>query len=55
LERAADQRPKNAYDDLSRPNAVCVGSSWVAPDETVKASTARIETLAREAAGLMKR
>lgn len=45
--------PKNAADYLSLPNVICVGGSWVAPDDAVKAGDwDRIEALAREAAGL---
>jgi 2-dehydro-3-deoxyphosphogluconate aldolase/(4S)-4-hydroxy-2-oxoglutarate aldolase len=44
---------KNVGDYLSLANVVCVGGSWVAPDDMVKAKDwAGIETLAREAAGL---
>lgn len=44
---------KNARDYLALPNVVCVGGSWVAPDELVKAGEwDEIEKLAREAAGL---
>ncbi|MDW6024481.1 2-dehydro-3-deoxy-phosphogluconate aldolase [Mesorhizobium sp. BAC0120] len=47
---------KNATDYLSLPNVICVGGSWVAPDDAVKAGDwGRIEALAREAAGLGKR
>jgi 2-dehydro-3-deoxyphosphogluconate aldolase/(4S)-4-hydroxy-2-oxoglutarate aldolase len=47
---------KNATDYLSLPNVICIGGSWVAPDDAVKAGDwARIEMLAREAAGLAKR
>lgn len=43
----------NAPDYLAQPNVVCVGGSWVAPAEAVAAGDwARVETLAREAAGL---
>lgn len=46
---------KNAADYLSLPNVICVGGSWVAPDDAVKAGDwARIETLAREATRLGK-
>ena len=46
---------KNVADYLSLPNVICVGGSWVAPDEAVKAGDwAKIEALAREAAGLAK-
>ena len=38
---------------LSLPNVVCVGGSWVAPADAIKAGDwARIEALAREAAAL---
>jgi 2-dehydro-3-deoxyphosphogluconate aldolase/(4S)-4-hydroxy-2-oxoglutarate aldolase len=44
---------KNVKDYLSLPNVVCVGGSWVAPDEMVQAKDwTGIEALAREAAGL---
>jgi 2-dehydro-3-deoxyphosphogluconate aldolase/(4S)-4-hydroxy-2-oxoglutarate aldolase len=43
----------NAKDYLSLPNVVCVGGSWVAPDDAVKAGDwLRIEALAREASKL---
>lgn len=43
----------NALDYLNLPNVVCVGGSWVAPGDAVKAGDwARIEALAREAAAL---
>jgi 2-dehydro-3-deoxyphosphogluconate aldolase / (4S)-4-hydroxy-2-oxoglutarate aldolase len=46
---------KNAADYLSLPNVICVGGSWVAPDDAVTSGDwARIETLAREAVGLGK-
>ncbi|MBR2691206.1 MAG: 2-dehydro-3-deoxy-phosphogluconate aldolase [Aquamicrobium sp.] len=46
---------KNATDYLSLPNVICVGGSWVAPDEMVKAGDwAGIEALAREANKLRK-
>ncbi|MFD2264833.1 bifunctional 4-hydroxy-2-oxoglutarate aldolase/2-dehydro-3-deoxy-phosphogluconate aldolase [Lacibacterium aquatile] len=42
-----------AKEYLKLPNVPCVGGSWVAPADAVKAGDwARIETLAREAAGL---
>lgn len=45
--------PKNVREYLSLPNVICVGGSWVAPDDLVKAKDwAGIEALAREAAGL---
>ena len=38
---------------LKLPNVICVGGSWVAPSDAIKAGDwARIETLAREAAAL---
>jgi 2-dehydro-3-deoxyphosphogluconate aldolase/(4S)-4-hydroxy-2-oxoglutarate aldolase len=38
-------------DYLSLPNVICVGGSWIAPDDLVKAKDwAGIESLAREAA-----
>lgn len=41
---------KNAADYLSLPNVICVGGSWVAPDEFIKAGKwDEIEALAREA------
>ncbi len=41
---------KNARDYLSLPNVVCVGGSWVAPDDLVKVGDwAGIEALAAEA------
>ena len=44
---------RNAADYLSLPNVICVGGSWVAPDDAVKAGDwTRIEKLAREAANL---
>lgn len=43
----------NAADYLAQPNVICVGGSWVAPTEAVKAGDwSRIERLAREAAAL---
>lgn len=46
---------KNAMDYLNLPNVVCVGGSWVAPDEMVKAGDWKgIETLAAEASKLRK-
>jgi 2-dehydro-3-deoxyphosphogluconate aldolase/(4S)-4-hydroxy-2-oxoglutarate aldolase len=45
----------NAGDYLKLANVVCVGGSWVAPVDAVKAGDwARIERLAREAAALKK-
>jgi len=44
---------KNAKDYLSLSNVVCVGGSWVAPDELIAAGEwGKITALAREAAGL---
>lgn len=44
---------KNAGDYLSQPNIVCIGGSWVAPDDAVAAGDwARITKLAAEAAAL---
>jgi 2-dehydro-3-deoxyphosphogluconate aldolase/(4S)-4-hydroxy-2-oxoglutarate aldolase len=46
---------KNANDYLALPNVICVGGSWVAPDDLVKAGKwDAIEALAREAAALSK-
>lgn len=45
--------PGNARDYLRLPNVICVGGSWVAPDEMVKAQQwDGIEALAREASAL---
>jgi 2-dehydro-3-deoxyphosphogluconate aldolase/(4S)-4-hydroxy-2-oxoglutarate aldolase len=45
----------NASTYLGLPNVICVGGSWVAPDEVVeKEDWSRIEELAREASGLRK-
>lgn len=44
---------KNAADYLALPNVACVGGSWVAPPEAVRAGDwDRITALAREAAAL---
>lgn len=44
---------KNAATYLSLPNVICVGGSWVAPDDMVRAGDwAGIEELARAASGL---
>jgi 2-dehydro-3-deoxyphosphogluconate aldolase / (4S)-4-hydroxy-2-oxoglutarate aldolase len=44
---------KNAKDYLSLPNVICVGGSWVAPDDFVKAGKwDEIEKLAREASSI---
>ena len=46
---------KNAADYLSLPNVICVGGSWVAPDDLIKAGKwDGIEALAREASKLKK-
>lgn len=46
---------KNAPEYLALPNVICVGGSWVAPADAVRAGDwSRIETLAREAASLGK-
>lgn len=46
---------KNAADYLALPNVVCVGGSWVAPDDMVKAGKwDEIEALARAASQLKK-
>ena len=45
----------NARDYLALPNVICVGGSWVAPADAVRAGDwGRITTLAREAAGLRR-
>jgi 2-dehydro-3-deoxyphosphogluconate aldolase/(4S)-4-hydroxy-2-oxoglutarate aldolase len=47
--------PKNVKDYLSLPNVICVGGSWVAPDNLIEAKDwAAIEALAREASTLRK-
>lgn len=47
---------QNAADYLALPNVVCVGGSWVAPPDAVRAGDwARITDLARQAAGLARR
>ncbi len=47
--------PANAASYLGLPNVICVGGSWVAPDDLVaKQDWSRIEELAREASGLRK-
>jgi 2-dehydro-3-deoxyphosphogluconate aldolase/(4S)-4-hydroxy-2-oxoglutarate aldolase len=44
---------KNAPDYLALPNVACVGGSWVAPADAIRAGDwGRITQLAREAAGL---
>ncbi|WP_181703004.1 bifunctional 4-hydroxy-2-oxoglutarate aldolase/2-dehydro-3-deoxy-phosphogluconate aldolase [Chthonobacter albigriseus] len=44
---------ENARDYLKLPNVVCVGGSWVAPADAVKAGDwSRIEALARDAAAI---
>ena len=46
---------KNASDYLALPNVVCVGGSWVAPADAVRAGDwGRITALAREAAALAR-
>ena len=46
---------KNAPDYLALPNVVCVGGSWIAPPEAVRAGDwGRITELAREAAALAR-
>lgn len=46
----------NARDYLNLSNVICVGGSWVAPDDMVKAGDwAGIEALAREAGKLRKK
>ncbi|OBQ73728.1 2-dehydro-3-deoxy-phosphogluconate aldolase [Mesorhizobium erdmanii] len=46
---------KNAAEYLSLPNVICVGGSWVAPDDMVKAGKwDEIEALARAASQLKK-
>ncbi len=43
----------NARDYLKLPNVLCVGGSWVAPNDLIEAGDwASIEAIAREAAGL---
>jgi 2-dehydro-3-deoxyphosphogluconate aldolase / (4S)-4-hydroxy-2-oxoglutarate aldolase len=45
----------NAAEYLALPNVICVGGSWVAPPDAVKAGDwDRIERLAREAAALAR-
>lgn len=45
----------NAPEYLAQPNVVCVGGSWVAPMDAVRAGDwGKIERLAREASGLGK-
>ena len=47
--------PKNAADYLGLPNVLCVGGSWVAPDDLVRAGRwDEIEALARNANALRK-
>ena len=47
--------PGNAGAYLGLANVVCVGGSWVAPQDAVESGDwARIESLAREAAGLAR-
>lgn len=45
--------PENAPAYLALPNVICVGGSWVAPQDAIAAADwSRVEKLAREAAGL---
>ncbi|MFF4396028.1 bifunctional 4-hydroxy-2-oxoglutarate aldolase/2-dehydro-3-deoxy-phosphogluconate aldolase [Streptomyces sp. NPDC001480] len=45
--------PDNAHEYLSLPNVACVGGSWMVPADAVAARDwARVEALARTAAGL---
>ncbi len=47
---------RNAADYLALPNVVCVGGSWIAPDELVQAGRwDTVEMLAKEANALGKR
>lgn len=47
---------KNAIDYLSLPNVVCVGGSWVAPDELLAdGKWDQVEALAREASKLARK
>ena len=47
--------PANAKDYLTLPNVVCIGGSWVAPDDLIEAGKwDEIEALAREASALRK-
>jgi 2-dehydro-3-deoxyphosphogluconate aldolase/(4S)-4-hydroxy-2-oxoglutarate aldolase len=47
---------RNAADYLALPNVTCVGGSWIAPDDLVRAARwDTIEMLAREASALGKR
>lgn len=47
---------KNAADYLAQPNIVCVGGSWVAPDDALAAGDwARVTALAAQAAALRKK
>ena len=47
--------PGNAMDYLSLPNVVCVGGSWIAPDEAIAAGDwEKIEKLAREASTITR-
>jgi 2-dehydro-3-deoxyphosphogluconate aldolase/(4S)-4-hydroxy-2-oxoglutarate aldolase len=47
---------KNAADYLALPNVICVGGSWVAPADAVRAGDwDRVTALAREAAALAPR
>ncbi len=47
--------PDNAEAYLAQPNVVCVGGTWVTPDDAIAAGDwGRIEALAREAAALRR-
>jgi 2-dehydro-3-deoxyphosphogluconate aldolase/(4S)-4-hydroxy-2-oxoglutarate aldolase len=46
---------RSAPDFLALPTVACVGGSWITPDDAVAAGDwARVESLAREAAGLAR-
>ncbi|MER6129913.1 bifunctional 4-hydroxy-2-oxoglutarate aldolase/2-dehydro-3-deoxy-phosphogluconate aldolase [Streptomyces sp. NPDC001795] len=48
--------PANAPDYLALPNVGCVGGTWMVPEDAIAAKDwARIESLARAAAGLRRR
>lgn len=45
--------PKNAPDYLALPNVICVGGSWVAPDDALRSGDwQKVEELARQACAL---
>jgi 2-dehydro-3-deoxyphosphogluconate aldolase/(4S)-4-hydroxy-2-oxoglutarate aldolase len=47
--------PANAADYLAQPNVICVGGSWLAPADAVRAGDwDRVTALAREAAALAR-